>query len=136
MRVARKGQQLAGSTITQLALGDYSDEQNGLNDAGQVAYWAQPANGREVIALWRLPLDGDFNADGTVDAADNVLWRKTDSGNSQGYSDWRENFGEGMSAGGCSSGTSPSQTGVPEPARLVMLILAVAGWYARRRRGA
>ncbi len=37
-------------------------------------------------------LEGDFNNDGTVDAADYVVWRKTDGG-TEGYDDWVENFG-------------------------------------------
>ena len=81
-------------------------------------------------------LTGDYNDDGIVDAADYVVWRKTDSGNSQGYTDWQENFGEGMGAGGGSAGASPSQTGVPEPATLVLLMFAAAGWCLRRGRAA
>jgi PEP-CTERM motif-containing protein len=61
------------------------------------------------------------------------MWRKTNSGNSQGHADWQENFGEGMGAGGGSSGALPLQTGAPEPATLVLLMFAVAGWCALRR---
>jgi hypothetical protein len=79
---------------------------------------------------------GDYNHDGTVDAADYVMWRKRGSGNSQGYTDWRANFGTGMGAGGGSAGASPSEVGVPEPATPLLLMFAVAGRCVRRRRAA
>jgi hypothetical protein len=85
---------------------------------------------RDVYRLFR-PF-GDFNNDNNVDAADYVVWRKTGSGNSQGYADWRENFGNGMGAGG-SVGASPSEPGVPEPSTSVMLIVAVASVRLRLR---
>ena len=43
-------------------------------------------NGAPVLA-------GDYNKNGTVDAADYVVWRKND-GPSQGYDTWRAHFGE------------------------------------------
>jgi hypothetical protein len=36
---------------------------------------------------------GDYNADGKVDAADYVYWRKNNNNGAQGYTDWRANFG-------------------------------------------
>jgi hypothetical protein len=59
-----------------------------------------------------------------------------ESGNSQGYTDWRENFGEGMGSGSGSAEASPSQAGVPEPATLVLLMFAATGWCLRRGRAA
>ena len=44
-----------------------------------------------------VTLAGDYNLDGIVDAADYILWRKTD-GTQEGYDRWRANFGR--SAGG------------------------------------
>jgi hypothetical protein len=38
-------------------------------------------------------LEGDYNGDGGVDAADYVWWRKNDGGNPAGYNTWRANFG-------------------------------------------
>jgi hypothetical protein len=77
-------------------------------------------------------IPGDYNHDDVVDAADYVVWRKFDSGNSQGYNDWRENFGEGTSADSSLAGASPSDGGAPEPAAPVLLMFAVAGWCLRR----
>ena len=56
-------------------------------------------------------------------AADYVVWRKTD-GTQAGYDTWRAHFGE--TAGG-GTGASANAT-VPEPATLVLLMFAAAGW--------
>jgi hypothetical protein len=45
-------------------------------------------------------LTGDYNSDGSVDAADYVAWRKGNINGAQGYTDWRANFGK---SGGPSS---------------------------------
>jgi hypothetical protein len=67
--------------------------------------------------------DGDYNDDGTVDAADYVAWRKLPDmfgGDPEGYEDWRKQFGEpGTGSGG--GGTVPEPTGV---------ILAMVGFTA------
>jgi hypothetical protein len=55
--------------------------------------------------------NGDFNADGIVNAADYVAWQKL-NGTPAGYQQWRENFGE--SGGG---GAAPT----PEPTAIVLL---------------
>ena len=75
------------------------------------------------VTLAALPsLPGDFNNDGTVDAADYVVWRKTD-GTQAGYNTWRTHFGQTAGSG---SGAG-ANAAVPEPSTLVMLILAAAG---------
>jgi hypothetical protein len=58
---------------------------------------------------------GDYNSDGTVDAADYVVWRKTD-GTQEGYGIWRSNFGATAGTGSVGSGA------IPEPATGVILI--------------
>jgi hypothetical protein len=59
IQVAREGQALAGSTITELILlsdvGPDLGSRTPVNDAGQVAYLARLANGREAIALFTVP---------------------------------------------------------------------------------
>jgi hypothetical protein len=72
-------------------------------------------------------LPGDYNTDGTVDAADYVVWRKNE-GTQGGYNSWRAHFGETAGSG---SGANANAT-IPEPATLVLLILAAAGWCLRR----
>jgi hypothetical protein len=94
-----------------------------------------------VAAAAGIP--GDYNSDGTVDAADYVVWRKNVGGpagtlpndpdggaiGSAQYNTWRANFG--VSA---NSAESPSLPGsVPEPASAVLLILAAAAIFDVRR---
>jgi uncharacterized membrane protein len=73
------------------------------------------------------PLPGDFNHDGTVDAADYVVWRKT--GGSQGdYTTWRTNFGRSFfnGSGASARGTDHTISPVaPEPATELLVFGAV-----------
>jgi hypothetical protein len=67
-------------------------------------------------------LDGDFNNDGKVDAADYVVWRKG-LGTTYTQSDfylWRSQFGEMIPGAG--GGAGGSSTAVPEPATVAILI--------------
>jgi hypothetical protein len=78
-------------------------------------------------------LAGDYNGDGTVDAADYVVWRKGGSPNPNSvtdYNTWRANFG--ASTGGALSGGAT----VPEPATAVLFTIAglLAVGAGKRRR--
>jgi hypothetical protein len=90
-----------------------------------------------------VPLDGDYNGDGVVDAADYVVWRENlgtsnplpnDAiggviGQAQ-YDQWRANFGATLSGGG--SGTAiGARTNVPEPSS-IFLALFLATFCLRR----
>jgi hypothetical protein len=68
-------------------------------------------------------LAGDYNADGFVDAADYVVWRKGLSTTyiPSDYNAWRANFGQSAGSG---SGVR-SNARVPEPKTLLQLILAL-----------
>jgi hypothetical protein len=77
-----------------------------------------------------LPAEvGDFNADGSVDAADYVVWRKND-GSLEGYNAWRTNFGR--IAGSSSSHFSA----VPEPTAATLGCILSLLALARRQRAA
>ena len=83
-------------------------------------------------------LAGDYNGNGTVDAADYVAWRNAGTllndatpGVQPGdYDIWRANFG--LTAGNGS--VAGANATVPEPATLALLMIAAAGWYLLRRR--
>ncbi|MCC7476517.1 MAG: family 10 glycosylhydrolase [Pirellulales bacterium] len=75
-----------------------------------------------------MPVAGDFDSDGDVDAADYIVWRKTGINGQQGYDDWRANFGR--TTGNLSSGTS---TAVPEPTTAAVLILLATICVSPRR---
>jgi hypothetical protein len=91
---------------------------------------------------------GDFNADGMVDIADYLVWRKTmdqtgtllaADGNGNGsvdagdYNVWQAHFGEMVGSGGA-SGTSQSQSAVPEPSAAALMFIAAAVTVASTQR--
>jgi hypothetical protein len=65
-----------------------------------------------------VPLDGDYNGNGIVDAGDYIWWRKNDR-TPTGYTTWRTNFGR---TGPAASGLEV--TSVPEPMSGVMVVIA------------
>jgi hypothetical protein len=93
--------------------------------AGGNKYTLSFTKGTGSYTIGGMP--GDFNDDGTVDAADYVTWRKTE-GTSTGYNAWRTNFGQ---PAGIGAGASANAT-VPEPTTLMILIVAAVGSRLRR----
>lgn len=96
----------------------------------QYAMFAAPSTEARVLASYFNPaLDGDYNEDGRVDAADFVVWRdslgSTDelaadgSGNgvidAEDYNVWKNNFGTGA--------TSQILKSIPEPSSLAMFAI-------------
>jgi hypothetical protein len=88
-------------------------------------------------------LDGDYNDDGKVDAADYVVWRQYagtslplpndphggEIGQLQ-FDTWKANFGEMEMPG---SGSGSTAGAVPEPAGLALAAIALAALVVRRR---
>ena len=81
-------------------------------------------------------LPGDFSGNGTVDAADYVIWRRGlgSTYTQADYQTWRTNFGT-PSAGGTGSATaSSSATAIPEPPTVLLFLLVASQPFAWRRR--
>ena len=78
------------------------------------------------IATSSLP--GDFNHDGTVDAADFIVWRHN-AGSPADYDLWRAHFGESI---GGNVATLPENIVVPEPSSLTLLLVSIAAIRSRR----
>jgi hypothetical protein len=96
-----------------------------------------------VTAALAEPVDGDYNNNGTVDAADYVLWRKggplanevdnPGTVNAQDYTEWRARFGNsGSGAGSGTTGSASSRAAVPEPNATTFCVFC-ALLLARRR---
>jgi autotransporter-associated beta strand protein len=90
-------------------------------------------NATSVVLTVLSALAGDYNQNGTVDAADYTVWRNnlgsgtslpndsTDGVGQDDYEFWKAHFGE-TAGGGGSAGASPSQAAVPEPATLSLML--------------
>jgi hypothetical protein len=117
-------------------------DRNGDGDAldlGNVVTFGDGVTAPADIVLLPFALSGDFNRNGTVDAADYVVWRKglNTVFTQFDFNVWRSNFGEEFSFGsGIATGFAgflPVQSPtVPEPATMFMLILATLAIYGRR----
>jgi endonuclease/exonuclease/phosphatase family metal-dependent hydrolase len=89
----------------------------GFNGTVHISYFGGSGND-VVLNLVTAIIPGDYNRDGIVDAADYIVWRKTDSANIQGYLDWRANFGR-LAGSGQTFGAT-----VPEPATALHILVA------------
>jgi hypothetical protein len=122
---------IAGKLIADLDFGPF-----GFSEASgtpKVTYRATFSDGSSSIltATLNQPISGDFNGDGTVNAADYVVWRKglgtiyTQSD----YNDWRAHFGQSAGSG---AGASVN-TAVPEPTTLVLLLMGILAFTVDAR---
>lgn len=92
-------------------------------------------------------LEGDYNGDNVVNAADYVLWRKNPAafgGTPAGYNTWRANFGRTGGPSGSSTlitgfvryvtSGAGSGTAVPEPGAVLLVGIGVASLVVNSRR--
>jgi len=79
-------------------------------------------------------IPGDYNANGIVDAADYVVWRKNPGGiySQDDYNLWRANFGQTAGRGSVAT----TNAIVPEPGTAALLMLTMIGWCLRQCRAA
>jgi probable HAF family extracellular repeat protein len=102
----------------------------GINDTGQITGQGLIGDQYHAYLLTPIPLPGDFNNNGVVDAADYVVWRKNPGGfPADAYAIWRAHFGQ-TAPNGAGSITNAA---VPEPATAVLLMFAAAGTCLLRR---
>jgi hypothetical protein len=81
-----------------------------------------------TLRIAAADLPGDFNHDGTVDAADYVVWRKGlgTTYTQDDYNIWRANFGRTTGGGSFAR----ANAAVPEPATAILCVLGAAiGWW-------
>ena len=86
------------------------------------------------VSYRTINLQGDFNGDGRVDAADYVVWREglgtkftlTD------YDLWKANFGKVV---GAASGGASGSSAVPEPAAATLFVVSMLLLNLSRRGG-
>ena len=111
-----------------------------LNNRGDIAFWFEVRDPRDPSGYWsgialavrESALLGDYNGDGTVDAADYVVWRKGlgTTYTQDDYNTWRANFGATLGSGSSSAfplPPSPFDSAVPEPSAFVLAAMSAAG---------
>lgn len=108
--------------------GENRDPFDGLNpftntDDGLTAAFVSPIIYEIDVLAPQAALDGDFNHDNFVDAADYTVWRDGLGAEFElaDYTRWKENFGSSQPA----SGAAVPPSAAPEPNALVLAILGV-----------
>jgi hypothetical protein len=96
--------------------------------------WSIKYNPTNIQLLVVQGLPGDFNGDGSVNAADYVVWRKG-LGTTYTQNDhniWRAHFGQTTGSGLVANASAA----IPEPGTLLQITLLAAVWCLRQHRGA
>jgi autotransporter-associated beta strand protein len=103
----------------------------------------------QVTTFIPLPLVGDYNQDGIVDAADYAKWRNnigaatipnrdpenTGTIGQADYTTWRARFGQSvLGAGSGESGATGSASAIPEPATITLIYWVLIGLTIQTRR--
>jgi hypothetical protein len=124
----------AGNAFTLLAGGTISGKFSSIQLpilAGSLQWDTSKLYANGVLAA---TLSGDFNGNGTVDAADYIVWRKGlgTTYTQNDYNIWRTHFGETFGSGAALLSAEPLSAAVPEPATLVILLVGALTLCIRR----
>jgi hypothetical protein len=123
------------------------DNQHTVLDVADIVFFDPASTGWSRVLDGMIP--GDYNQNGTVDAADFTVWRNHLGQNftltnenpaaatpgivdAEDYAFWKSHFGD-IAGGGAGANTLAA---IPEPATLVLLMLAATGWSVPRGRAA
>jgi hypothetical protein len=115
-------------SVTHLGWEDYTGwggDKAWVWEVDSLAWWDE---GTVPLPIVEPDSDADYNDDGTVDAADYVVWRKlpdSSGGDPAGYDTWLETFGESVGAG-------QTAGAVPEPSSAFLYILGATLFAALR----
>jgi hypothetical protein len=73
-------------------------------------------------------LSGDFNHDGSVDAADYIVWRNNSGGiyGPNDYTTWRAHFGQTSALGAAVVLSASANASLPEPSTLLLTLIVAA----------
>ena len=84
------------------------------------------------VTLLAIPgLPGDFNQDGSVDAADYVVWRKG-AYTQADYQVWRAHFGQTAFSGTAIPSAGSLSAAVPEPPTVLLFLAGILAMCLRR----
>jgi hypothetical protein len=104
----------------------YSDGDKDLTSTSRVEV--------DDLNITNAVLEGDYNGDGAVNAADYVTWRSSSINGQAGYTAWRSSFGADARATASGAGAQANSTVVPEPTTFISLAVAAVGAGSARRR--
>jgi hypothetical protein len=124
------GVQLAmqsGSILGLVGMGGFNGNQFGFDSKELEGLGSSQA--ARLILTYTAPLAGDFNADGSVDAADYVVWRKGlgTTHTALQYGIWRANFGKTTASAAVATGN------VPEPPTIASMLIVLLMTVSSRR---
>ena len=119
-----------GQTVYAIDLSDYGFALGSVLAVGEEVIFTN-GDGIDPTGIFGLPstvLAGDFNLDGTVDAADYTVWRNGlgTKFRADDYLTWKAHFGESLPSEQASDQNGTLLAAVPEPATWIGLVVGIA----------